>query len=139
MSINGRYVAGSAVVLLAIGFLTLLLIIAATIWLNERAQVYFADVIEARDTRSAAGELRSALQAAESSQRGYVVTSNEIYLAPYDSAKTRARNELDRLDKGLAKFPETGPMMKRLAAVVGEKIDEMDRTIALKSSLQDAE
>jgi hypothetical protein len=42
-----------------------------TSWLGERAQVYFNDVIEndvieARDTRGPAVELRSALQMAES-------------------------------------------------------------------------
>jgi hypothetical protein len=46
-----------------------------TSWLGERAQVYFNDVIEndvieARDTRGPAVELRSALQTAESAQRG---------------------------------------------------------------------
>ena len=38
----------------------------------------------ARHARAAV-ELRSAVQTAESSQRGFIVTGNEIYLAPYDT------------------------------------------------------
>ena len=91
MSISGRFVVQSTIALLAVGFLTLLGIVAMTIWLGERSRVYFNEVIEARDTRSAAVELRNAVQTAESSQRGFIVTGNEIYLAPYDSAKTRRR------------------------------------------------
>ena len=72
-------------------------IVGMTIWLGERAQVYFNEVIEARDTRGSAVELRNAVQAAESSQRGFLVTGNEIYLAPYDSAKALALRQLDTL------------------------------------------
>jgi CHASE3 domain sensor protein len=45
----------------------------------------------------AAVELRAALQRAESSQRGYLVGGNEIYLAPYDSAKAHAVSQLKHL------------------------------------------
>ena len=67
---------------LAIGFLVLLGIVGMTVWLGERAQNYANDVVEARDVRIAAVELRSAIQSAESSQRGYLLSGNEIYLAP---------------------------------------------------------
>jgi CHASE3 domain sensor protein len=76
MSMSGRLVVQSAIGLLAVGFLVLLGIIVMTSWLGERSQVYFRDVIEARDTRSAAVELRTALQTAESAQRGFLFTSN---------------------------------------------------------------
>ena len=47
-----------------------------SVWLGERAQLYFTQVIEMRDQRSATVELRDALYAAESSQRGFLVTGN---------------------------------------------------------------
>ena len=37
-----------------------------------------------------------ALQTAESSQRGFIVTGNEIYLAPYGTAKAQAARQLRR-------------------------------------------
>ena len=95
MPITSRFVVRSTIGLLAVGFLTLFGIVGMTIWLNERAQDHFNDVIEARDTRGAAVELRDALRTAESSQRGYLLTGNEIYLAPYDSAKSAARRHFE--------------------------------------------
>ena len=78
MSITGRFVVRSTIGLLAVGFLTLLGIVGMTIWLGERAQVYFDEVIEARDTRGAAVELRDALRTAESSQRGFLYRQRDL-------------------------------------------------------------
>ncbi len=139
MPISSRFVIQSTIGLLAVGFLTLLAIVAMTIWLGERSQAYFNDVIEARDTRSAAVELRSALQAAESSQRGFIATGNEIYLAPYGTAKAIVADQLEILKRALAPYPETEAMVGRLSLVLGEKLSEMDRSIALKTELKDAE
>lgn len=137
MSLSGRFVVQSAIGLLAVGFAALLGIVAMTSWLGERAQVYFNDVIEARDTRSAAVELRTALQTAESAQRGFLFTGNQIYLAPYDTQKAMARRQLETLTKALAPYPETGVMVRRLTELAAEKFTEMDESIALKTVLRD--
>jgi two-component sensor histidine kinase len=139
MPISSRFVVQSTIVLLAIGLFTLLAIVGMTIWLNERSQVYFQEVIEARDIRGSAVELRSALQAAESSQRGFLLSGNEIYLSPYDSAKALAQRQLDALRLSLATNSDARPMLERLAAVVGEKLGELDQTIALAADRRDAE
>lgn len=110
-----------------------------TIWLGERSQAYFGEVIEARDTRTAAVELRSALQAAESSQRGFIATGNEIYLAPYGTAKANAEDQFEIVKRALAPYAETEPLVRRLSTVLGEKFSEMDRSIALRTDLKDAE
>src|SRR6185295_2708565 len=76
--------------LLALGFAALLAIVGTSYWLGLRTQTYFDEVLAARNARSAAAELRHALTSAESSQRGFIFTGNEIYLAPYDTAKATA-------------------------------------------------
>ena len=139
MPITSRFVVRSTIALLAVGFLTLLGIVGMTIWLGERAQVYFNEVVEARDTRGSAVELRDAVRTAESSQRGFLVTGNEIYLAPFDNAKTVALRHLDTLKRALVRYPESEALLQRLAAVITEKIDEMNQTIALKNDRRDAE
>src|SRR5690606_38408577 len=73
----------SGVILLLVGFLALAGIVGTTIWLVEQTQVYFNEVIEARDARTAAVDLRTALQDAETGQRGYILTQDEAYLEPY--------------------------------------------------------
>jgi two-component sensor histidine kinase/CHASE3 domain sensor protein len=137
--ISARFVVHSTVLLLAVGFLALLAIVGMTIWLGERSQVHFDEVIEARDTRTAAVELRSALQAAEASQRGFIATGNEIYLAPYGTANALAEDQLQVVTRALAQMPDSAPLVQRLAAVVSEKLVEMDQTIALKREDKDAE
>ena len=90
MPISSRFFVRSTTALLLVGFLALLGIVGMTSWLGERAQGYFNEVIAARDARSAAVDLRNALQTAESSQRGFLYTGNEVYLASYGPAKTLA-------------------------------------------------
>ena len=139
MPISSRAVVGSTFAFLAVGLLALLGIVGMTLWLGERAQVYFDQVIEARDTRGAAVELRNAVQTAESSQRGFLVTGNEIYLAPYDTAKAKAQRQLAELKRLLAPYPESAVPVERLTAIVAEKFDEMDQTITLKRARHDEE
>lgn len=139
MPISGRLVIQSTIILLAVGFLALLGVVGTTFWLGERAQIYFNEVIEARDTRIAAVGLRTAVQTAESSQRGFLYTGNEIYLAPYGAAKAEAQSQLAQLTEALAAYRDADLMVQRLTVVLGEKIDEMDRTIALKGDRRDEE
>jgi two-component sensor histidine kinase/CHASE3 domain sensor protein len=138
MPISLRFVVRSTIGLLAVGFLTLFGIVGMTIWLSDRAQFYFDEVIAARDTRGAAVALRDAVRTAESSQRGYLITGNEIYLAPYDNARTLAQRQLQSLI-GMIASPDQAAMRERLAAVIAEKISEMDQAIAVKRDGRDAD
>ena len=132
MNLSNRSLMGITGALTLLGFSALGVIIAMTIWLNARAQTYLEAVVEARDTRTATVELRSAVQTAESSQRGFLYTGNEIYLAPYDIAKTQAQRQLEAVDRALADYPDLSLARARLEIVLSEKFEEMDRTIALK-------
>lgn len=139
MSINSRFVVQTTTGFLAIGFLALFAIVGTTIWLSERSQVFFNAAAEERNTRNAAIELRDALRTAEASQRGYVLTGNEIYLAPFDTAKAMAQRQLALLSLGMTGDEQTAPMLRRLITVVTEKIREMDDTVTLKNARRDAD
>ena len=139
MPISTRFVINSTITLLLVGFLALLAIVGTTIWLGENAQRYVEEAAQVQDTRSSAVELRTALQSAESSQRGFLVSGNEIYLAPYGNAKTQVQAQFERLNASLARASNTERMIKRLTEVVAEKTDEMDHTIALKSEFHDTD
>ncbi|MES2902392.1 MAG: CHASE3 domain-containing protein [Pseudomonadota bacterium] len=122
-----------------IGFLALIIIVGTTMWLVERGNSLFGQSAAQRTIRIAAVELRDHLRTAESSQRGFLLTGNEIYLAPYDTAKTRARHELDGVGRLMAPDAPNRAMLPRLSQAVDEKIAEMDNSIALKSAGRDAE
>jgi signal transduction histidine kinase len=124
-------VAFSTATLLAIGLVALLAIVGITYFLAERSRSTFEELLVARDTRAAAVELRNALITAESSQRGFMVSGNEVYLAPYSTAKGLALQNLDNVASLLADDPASA-VISRLREIVNEKIAEMDRTISLK-------
>jgi two-component sensor histidine kinase/CHASE3 domain sensor protein len=117
---------------LVAGFVALAAIVIMTFWLNVRTQAVFEQVAAARALNSEAVSLRSALQTAESSQRGYLYTQNEIYLAPYDVAKTQARKQLELLQSGLSEYPGLLAARAKLSEVVEKKIAEIDSTILLQ-------
>jgi two-component sensor histidine kinase len=124
---------------LTIGFLALILIVATTIWLVERGNSLLEQSAMQRSIRIAAEELRDHLRTEESSERGFLLTGNQIYLAPYDTAKAEAMRELDELTRLIPPDAPNRAMLPRLAEAVHEKITEMDSCIALKSAGRDAE
>jgi len=139
MSISRRSVVQLTFAFLAVGFLALMGIVGMTFWLGERAQVYFDQAIEARDMRGAAVEVRNAVQTAEAAQRGFMLTGNEIYLAPYDTAKIQSQRQLAALKQALAPDTASDAPLQRLASIVSDKFDEMDQTITLKRARHDDE
>jgi two-component sensor histidine kinase len=138
MPVSSRYLVTSTSAFLLIGFVALMTIVAMNFWLGERGQSYFEEAIEARDTRIAAVELRNAVQTAEASQRGFIITGNEIYLAPYQSAKFQAQRQLSVL-KSLPSSSGSDATLERLTAILAAKFDEFDRSIALKRNHRDEE
>src|SRR3954462_5056662 len=139
MPISSRFVIRASIILLTIGFLTLLGLVGSTAWLAEKANSYFEESNRSRALRVSAVELRSAMQSAESSQRGYLLGGNEIYLAPYDAAKAEALAQFDRLKQLPPPSAQNVAMLERLSTIVSEKIAEMDRSIGLKRELRDNE
>jgi two-component sensor histidine kinase len=124
---------------LTVGFLALIVIVGTTIWLVERGNSLLEQSAMQRSIRIAAEELRDHLRTEESSERGFLLTGNQIYLAPYDTAKAQAMRELDELTRLIAPDAPNRAMLPRLAEAVAEKIAEMDSCIALKSAGRDAE
>lgn len=124
---------------LTTGFLALIVIVGTTMWLVERGNSLLEQSAVQRSIRVAAEKLRDHLRTAESSQRGFLLTGNQIYLAPYDTAKTEAAQELADLTRLIGPEAPNGAMLPTLSEAVGEKIVEMDSTIALKSAGRDAD
>ena len=139
MPISTRQLVGSTLALLVVGFVALAAIIGATIWLGERARQYSHDLFEVRDVKSSAVDLRAALQTAESSQRGYLYTGNEVYLSPYDLAKARAVAAAAGLPASLASYPDLAGAVGELSRAIGEKVVEMNELIRLKREGRDAD
>lgn len=139
MPISSGFVVRATTAFLIVGFLALFAIVGMTVWLGERSQAFFESATNERETRVMAVELRDALRTAEGSQRGYLLTDNEIYLAPYDTAKALAERQLASLNARMAGDEQAAPLLRRLSVIVADKIAEMDHTIALKTENRDDE
>ena len=139
MPARSRAVAGSTLAFFLVGLLTLIAIVSLSIWLSERAKLYFAQTLTDRSIRVATVELRHAVQTAESSQRSFVLTGNQIYLAPYGNARATALRELETVKQLLLPRTEIHQGLERLSAIIAEKIAEMDETIAMKRERRDSD
>lgn len=131
MPITSKGFARVSLALIIVGVLALIGIVGTTIWLVERTQVYFEEVVEARGARSAAMELQNLLIEAQSSQRGYVITLDEAYLAPYEAALEEVETDYQRLAAALASYPQAEEPLARLRSDIDIKFAELAQTIAL--------
>ena len=121
----------TSAILLVAGFVALLAIIGTTLWLVERAQTSFDEVVAARDMRSATADLRSSLQDAETGQRGFLLTGDESYLEPFTTARDNILPQYEKLRGFLAARPEFSDRAAALREGIDAKLAEMEQTIAL--------
>lgn len=68
---------------------------------------------------------------AETGQRGYLLTGQEEYLAPYNEAVAGHREQLTRLLDIVADDNDTRLKVQRLAAIFEDKLNELSETIEL--------
>ncbi|OEZ00924.1 histidine kinase [Stenotrophomonas sp. BIIR7] len=89
-------------------------------------------VIRSQETMNAMGDVLSAVQDAETGQRGYLLTGDESYLEPYRTALAVASTRLEAMESALADDPAQGDRLKLLARRVQDKMDELHETIELR-------
>lgn len=116
---------------LAIAFLALASIVGTTIWLVENNNYWFNETTSARVARAVTVNLRNALQDAETSQRGYLLTHEDIYLAPYEAALPTIPGFLDQIEAVLAPYPEAAGVADMLRTNTTIKLGELATTIEL--------
>lgn len=119
------------ITLLAIGCLVLFVLVGVNLVMGVRTQSALDTVTEMREVRRNAVELQAALQSAESSQRGYLLTGNDIYLAPFATAVEEAGRRIADLRANPGLNARKADALTRLEQVTTEKIDELTQTIEL--------
>ena len=134
MPITSQTFVRSTALLLLVGLLTLMGIVGTNIWLVERSQVYFDEVLEGRLARRVAVDLRTSMQDAETGQRGYIITLEDDYLEPYNTALARIDEQVEQLRQVLAPYPEAQAPLGQLEADIALKLAELSETIDLAQS-----
>ena len=139
MPITSKTFVRSTALLLFVGLLALLSIVGTTLWLVERTQVYFNEVIEARTVRAVAVDLRALVQDAETSQRGYIITLESSYLQPYEESLPQIEDKLLHLEEVLKAEPRAAEPLRQLRQDIAIKLEEMARTLVLTNQDRRAE
>ncbi|WP_430910478.1 CHASE3 domain-containing protein [Methylobacterium sp. sgz302541] len=117
---------------LVAGFLLLVAVVAATggiVGMQRRAAI---DVRHAFEQRNEIANLLSALQDAETGQRGFMLAGEDAYLRPYERAVGQIEAGLHTLGDVFAAEPAMVEAITRLRSVTAEKLAELRDTIALR-------
>ena len=121
----------SSLLLLLVGLASLVLVIGTSVWLVQRTQGYVEEVVQMRQIRSSVADLLSLMQDAETSQRGYLLTAEESYLGPFNSARDRLPARLDALSVMAQKSADVRAFSDQLKDVLIGKMRELGETIEL--------
>jgi signal transduction histidine kinase len=139
MPISKNALVRSTVLFLLLGLAALLAIVAAMFWLVGETDVNSKNLIKARSERSSLITLQSLGQDAETGQRGYLLTGNPLYLAPFEDASAKFPEQMDKVQAAFADNPEQASLTARLRETLTAKFAEMEQTIELvKSGQRDA-
>ena len=118
-------------VMLAIGVAVLLGMVSSSLWLVQANNRYSQETADLRRLRAAILDVLTAVQDAETGQRGFLLTKETAYLQPYDEAMKVLADKRARLVTTVRDRPEYTPDMPRLQKAIDAKVLEIDQTIEL--------
>lgn len=124
-----RNVAGAGFALVLALLVANAVVTGRNLWTVYRNQ---GRVSRARQVVAQLARTLSLLKDAETGQRGYLLTGNDAYLAPYQSAVDEFGRAVDRLEDLTADDPPQRARAGDLRSLAGEKLAELEQTIALR-------
>ena len=126
-TVRGRLITGFALAALTV------LVIAVVAYRNaSRVAEDDAWVVHTYLVRTDLAGLLSELTNAESGQRGYIITGEDSYLAPYQAAIGQVQSTLDDVRKLTADNTDQQRRLTNLAPVIDTKLTELKQTIDLR-------
>ncbi len=121
---------------LALGCILTTIVIAANVIVTyrntEKLHQSAALVAGTHDVLSALSEVLSLAKDAESGQRGYIITGEETYLEPFNTAVSSLNRKVDELEYLTVDNPEQRARIPALRSTISAKVDEMNRTIIVR-------
>jgi len=97
----------------------------------ERTAVVLAERDRVLERRVEVGRLQRLVLAAESSQRGYLLTGRPAYKQPYSEVMPQLEAQLVKVEGLYASDPKMAPELRRLAELVRRKAAEMNTTVTM--------
>lgn len=99
---------------------------------HMRSRDAVAQMAERQGTRSQVNALLQSMLDAETGQRGYLLTGQESYLAPYDKAVATVHTHIDRLRAQFQHAPEDRQGFALLTREIARKLAELDLSLRLR-------
>ncbi len=109
-------------------------ITAAAFWLDARNKSDDQWVERSLSVRDQLDRVLNLVQAAETGQRGYLLTGRDSYLAPYDGAMKELTATVDRVAGLVADDPRQSQGIVELRRLVSDKLAELRETIEERQS-----
>ena len=124
----------STLISLTVGGALLLAIVVSSLYLVYKTQDYVEAAIDARVVRSAASDMLSTLQDAESGQRGYLIALDDSFLDSYRDSIKRVEGRERALEQAVADSRYFSIEVPRMRQLLESKLNEMRETIDLANS-----
>ncbi|MEH6691730.1 MAG: ATP-binding protein [Pseudorhizobium pelagicum] len=123
--------ARSSILMLLIGAAILVGIVLSSLFQARMTQSYFTTVVELRNARAASADMLVLLQAAETGQRGFLLTQNENFLEPYQRSMDELGIRMERLKATLDAEDSVVDSVSRIEYLITEKLTELRETVAM--------
>lgn len=115
------------------------LIVAAALWLGARNESDDEWVQHSLEVRAQLVRVLSLVQSAETGQRGYLLTGQDLYLGPYQMALGQLPDVLQRTQDLASDNPEQIKNLAQLRQLIQDKLAELGATVdAYKAGHNDA-
>lgn len=119
---------------LVFGFALLVTVVVAAALIVELQRSGDEKVQQNLIVRTKLADVMAAVQQAESSQRGYLLTSDRQYLEPYEAVVAKLGTEFSELEMAAEDAPAFRSKFEQLRVLVREKMAEIRATILQKDS-----
>lgn len=121
--------------LLAVGFVVLVVISAASIVLVDRARDDGALVVHTIEVENQLAAVLLDLRSAESAARGFLLSGETQFLSQYDSTISKVRQNLTKLGELTIDNPVQISNNATLAQLVDQRLDQLREIVARAKSM----
>ena len=126
---------------IAISLPLAVLAVALVVFINEASYhntvSSVGDMERAQSTRSALNELMQSMLDAETGQRGYLLTGNQVYLEPYYETLKTINQQLDLLRITFTPYQDQLGEFGVMSRHISRKLAEMDLSIKMRDAGQE--
>ncbi|WP_313737644.1 CHASE3 domain-containing protein, partial [Sphingobium yanoikuyae] len=121
-----------SIVVLLLALATVIVAVGGTIWLYRSQQAEIGWVNHTLRVENRLSVILSRVQAAESAQRGYMLTRQDPFLGPFDTFKADWPREIAQLREDVRDNPEQVQATDRLGQMLAQRLTLLDGGIELR-------